>query len=152
MSLRKDKLKKQLDKEFEELEATGAEGKKGDEDARKIFKEQEKKQAEEDAKTIELLEQNRRSKFSYNVFLAMALKKGLDNMQFPLGWEYKIAPTDIGVVMEIKTDKGRFFRNAFKSTGSGFHDLNAVKMFMVRADNLIDHLPPQKTKGGIFVS
>jgi hypothetical protein len=144
-------LRKKLDKEFEELEAVGAEGKKGVEDAKKIFKQQEKDQAEKEARQIEQLNNNRRNKYAYNIFLAQMLQKGLANLSFPLNWQTKVAPTEVGVVMEIETDKHRFFRSAFKSTGDGYYDFNAVKMFLVRADNLIDNLPPLKTKGGIIV-
>jgi len=144
-------LRKKLDKEMETLEAIGAEGKKGVKYAKEHFKQEEKKALEEEAKIIEQLNQNKK-KFAYNIFLAEALQKGLDNLEFPLGWKYKVAPTDRGVVMEIETNGPRYFRSAFASTGDGYYDFNAVKSFLVRADNLIDHLPEKKTKSGIFVS
>ena len=144
------KTQKVLDSEMDKLEAVGAEGKKGIAAAKQIFSQEEKDAKLAQEIEIERLEQNKK-KYSYNIFLALALQKRLDDIDFPDEWKIKVAPTDRGVVMEIETPGPRYFRSAFAATGDGYYDLNAVNMFALRADNLIDNMPLQKTKGGILL-
>lgn len=144
------KSRKQLDKEYEELEATGAEGKQGVADAKKIFKEKEDKEKEAKQITEEILGKQTKRREKYIHFLAETLERELAKVDWPSGWKYRVAPSDVGVVMEIETNTGRMFRTAFKVVGIPGYDLYAVGNYVERAEDLVDKLTPIKTASGII--
>jgi hypothetical protein len=129
--------RKKLDDEYEEVLASGEPGKKGIKYAKEHFKNEEKKnQEKEDLVKNFLQDQAKRS--GYNRFLSDLLLDSLNQVDWPKGWSFQVAPDKIGVIMEIKTDTGRFFRTAFRSTKNGYYDYNAVNNFVERVWRLID--------------
>lgn len=137
----KDK-KSQLDKEFEKVEALSQEGKRGVEDAKKILKEEEHEDKEEYARDLQRLDdQSHRSTIvNYNYLLANLLIKRLRYNDWPTMWNWNVAPTKEGIILELKSPNGRYFRNAFKPTGLPKYDLNAVEVYATRAQNTVDRL------------
>lgn len=131
------KLRKKLDAEYEELVASGEEGKKGVKYAKEKFTKDEK-EAEEEAEIRKQILEGYRKRPQYNRFLGNLLLEGLRAVEWPSGWTYKVAATDKGVVMEIQTKDKRFFRTAFRATGQGEYDLNAINNYVERAWLLID--------------
>ena len=130
--------KKKLQQSNDILLEIGKEGKEGIKNFQEYAKGQEKKH---DAKILdhrENLEKLEKSKVTYNQFLQKLLVEELRSIDWPFGWSYNTASTDIGVVLELKSPKGKYYRTAFRSTGDGMLDLNAVHTFAVRAENTID--------------
>ena len=110
-------------------------------DFKKEKEKEEKEVTQEEAVAQELLHQGKRGKIvTYNHLLASLLQKQLTLVDWPLGWRYQVAPTDIGVVLEMTSADGRIFRTAFKTTGEKKYDLNAVSVTVLRAENTIDRL------------
>lgn len=145
------KTKQELDKEYEELEAVGAPGKKGVAAAKEVFKREEKKVAEEQKLKEEQLARQLKNKRRYIDFLADMLKRGLNEIIWPIGWIHRVGSTDKGVVMEIETNDHHLYRIAFKACGVPGFDMNAVNNYIERAYGLIDKYYPVKkaTRGNI---
>jgi len=138
--LDEEKLKKKKSAEaVEKILATGEKGKKGVKYAKQVFKEEKKKVDAEETREKELLDDTKNI-VTYNHLLANLLRKRLLQVDWPVGWSYKVAPTKIGVVFEMKSIDGRFFRRGFKPTQDPKYDLNAVDMYAVRAENTIDRI------------
>ncbi len=75
---------------------------------------------------------------TYNTLLAELLLKRLTFVDFPSGWEYDVAPNDVGVIMELRSPTEKVFRAAFKPVGEAKYDLNAIETYALRAENTID--------------
>jgi hypothetical protein len=131
----------------------GKEGKEGRKYAKEHFDEEAKKEKQAREAEKELLNEHRRRKLSYNKFLAKLLFKRLGDVGLPQGWYYRVSPTGRGVVMEIESPDKRIFRTAFASVGQEHYDLNAVDTFVIRVEDLIDHIDSKekRTKGGIWL-
>jgi hypothetical protein len=128
------KRKRELQEENDIILTIGEEGKKGVKAAKEYFKDEEKKKEEQNSRHQEILKEKERSKFQYNIFLADILRDELSKLIWSKGYTYSVAPTEQGVVMEIEIPGPRYFRTAFKSTGDGVYDLNAVENFAYRAE------------------
>lgn len=128
--------RKKLDEEFERLIVT-AEGTPTQ--AKEIFKEDQKKQEERKAKELEYLSSIQKRYSLYNSRLATLLLKKLREIDWDKGWEYSVAPTEKGVVMELRSPYQKVYACAFQSSGDVFLDLNAVEVYCTRAQNTIDH-------------
>lgn len=144
--------------EAEKLDAITADGKVGDESFREIIKEEEKQAQEIKHNLIEEVEKKIKDKVSYNQFLASLLVKELDDLEVPQGWSYAIHPNETGVIMEIQSPiaqtidgKPRIFRSAFRSTGDGVLDLNAVQTYSIRAFNTIERIK-KELHGGLILT
>jgi hypothetical protein len=131
--------KKKLDKEAEELEVLGQENEKqAVKEGRPILEEQIKKKKENKNKLLDLIMgASKGNKQSYIFFLGELLQRRMTKVDLPIGWTYKITPTNIGVILELLFME-RIFRCAFKPTGDAIYDLNAIDTFGVRAENTID--------------
>lgn len=131
---------KSQDKEFEEVEALGTDDEKeGVKAAKEIIPLQEKREVEKDTRTIEYLTNKRSRKIEYNRALAALLYSKLYEDEFPQNVLYEVIPTEEGVVMEL-TVGPRLFRQAFAVSGDPFYDLNAVKLFVMRAENTVEKI------------
>lgn len=130
------------------LEAIGAEGKQGTENAKTYFKEEEKKRANQKALELEILTEKRRRKEEYTLFLCGVLNKYVGNIPWTSGWSYRIGRTDRGIILRI-THNGKHFGSAFAVTGDPTLDVNAVENFAMRAENLFDK--SKQTPGGIIL-
>ena len=115
----------------------GKEGLEGIKNFVEFKKEEAKDAADEELYMTKQIEKRRRSKIEYNRFLSDVLQAEIDSIIFPIGWKVLIAPNEIGVVMELQSPDGRIFRSAFKSTGEGSCDLNAVHTYALRAENTL---------------
>lgn len=154
--LAEEKRKKRKSaKAAEKILTIGEKGKKGVKYAKQVFKEEGKKAKAERAIELETLQKGRRGRIvTYNRLLAKLLLKRLTFVDWPLGWTYQVAPTKVGVVLEMKSPGGRFFRSGFKSTSNPLFDLNAINIYAVRAENTIDRISgadAQKTASGIII-
>lgn len=128
-------LMKKLRQEVEEL------GEGNVADARKVLEKHDKEQELVKNQEIQELRQARNFRvITYNRLLAGLLLKKLRTIYWPLGWTYQVAPTDIGVVFEVKSSEGRYFRIPFKSTGLEKYDLAAVETCVLRAENTLDRI------------
>ena len=132
------KLTKKQEEENELIEEIGKEGREGVKNAKEFFKKEEKVIKEAYDKTLEESEKKRKDKLEYNRFIAELLLRELEMIDFPNGWKFKVAPTEIGVVMELYPVNGKIRRGAFKTTGDGALDLNAVHTFALRTESSID--------------
>lgn len=132
---------KKADKEFEKIEAMGTDDHKAGVKATKEIVTQELKEKQESQElTIEYLKNKARfKKIDYNRSLVELLYIKLAEDQMPKGVSYNIAPTDIGVYMELYI-KGRMFNQAFKATGMPKYDLNAVNVFVARTEEMVSKL------------
>ena len=126
--------KKDLDREFEEVEAMAQDGKAGIKATQEIMGAREKKNGELKKQEEEILRQFTNRKVTYNSVLAETLLESLKRADLS-GWEFKVAPTDVGVVMELYSPKDKIYRLGFKSTGDPVYDLNAIDVFTQRAEN-----------------
>jgi hypothetical protein len=146
--LRDDETKARIRADKQEIiSQVGKEGKEGV----KNFKEHAKivEQAEEKKRlrTLDDIETKVKNKFSYNKFLSEILMSQLKGVEWPHNWSYRTAPTQEGVVMELQSPT-KFYRSAFRSTGMGEYDLNAVETFALRAEYTLNR---HKEKGGILL-
>ena len=146
--LRDDEAKaKKLAEKIEIISQVGKEGKEGiknfKEHAKIVEQVEEKKRLE----VLEDIENKRKNKFSYNKFLSEILMSQLKGVEWPHNWSYRTAPTNEGVVMELQSPS-KFYRSAFRTTGMGEYDLNAVETFALRAEYTLNR---HKEKGGIIL-
>lgn len=114
---------------------------------KEVMKEQEKKE-EEDA-YIDLDRLHKAADHTikgYNMLLAELLQKRLHSVDWPKGWYYAVTPNDVGVIFTMNYKK-QFFQAAFKPTGEEKYDLNAVNMYVVRAENTIDRIMEKSPAG-----
>lgn len=118
----------------------GEEGKKGVEAFKKYAKNKDKESRKKREDVLNRIDSEPKSKETYNSFLASLLVKRLGIVDWQPGWTVNVAPTDRGVVMEMKSPDNRIFRSAFKSTSDPMADLNAIDMFALRAENTIDSI------------
>lgn len=132
-----EKKKRELQEENDTLLEIGKEGKEGD----KLFRENEKKEkliskAKRDI-ILNEMETMKRTR-AYHKFLCDLLKERLRTVSFPDGWSHLEAPSDRGVVLEIKSPDGRIFRSAFAAVKDPLYDLNAIDNFALRTENTIE--------------
>jgi hypothetical protein len=131
-----EKKKKELQEENDNLLEIGKEGKAGD----KAFKDfQNLTEAESKIKrdiVLDEVEMKKRTR-GYHKFLTDLLTERLHTVFFPMGWTHIEAPSDRGVVMELKSPDGRIFRTAFAAVKDPIYDLNAIDSFALRAENTI---------------
>lgn len=132
-----EKARKSQAKEDELVLQIGKEGKEGRKNFKEYQKEEEEKFKEVEASILEEADKKRKGKLDYNTFMSRVLISNLQDIDWPSDWAYQVAPTEVGVVMEIKTPDKRYFRAAFKTTGDGYIDLNAVTNYTIRAENTI---------------
>lgn len=126
------------DQEFEKVEAMGTDdNKEGVKATKSILKEEEKENKEKEAIALEYLKNQRKFKDQYILTLSKLLEVKLFEDQFPKGTSYRVAPTDQGVYMELYVN-GRIFQQAFKASGEPLYDLNAVDIFVMRAENTVE--------------
>ena len=127
---------KARDKEYEKLEATG-EGTVAQ--AKEVYKELEKEKEEQKQEELGLLEDNRRHYVTYNQLLATLLIGKLRLLDW-MEWTFQVAPTDKGIVLEMQSPDKRYFRAGFKPTGLKEYDLNAIEVYVQRAENTLDRI------------
>jgi len=125
------KLKKELAKDEDIILNIGKEGKQGDKYAKEYFKSEEER--EEKIKNIEkeVLSKKKKDK-EYIQQLGKMLLDRLKVIDLPSNWTYMVAPTDVGIVMELFNGKKRY-RTAFKVSFDRDIDINAVDVFALRA-------------------
>ena len=127
MTYIRSKRKKEVDKEIEK------------------FKKEEKAKKEEKEKVLEYISSRSKDKIiTYNRMIADLLRKRLLFYVDWRGWTFEVVPTDVGVILEIYSPKGKMFRSAFKTTGIAIYDLNAIDVFAVMAENTIDKYEPRR--------
>lgn len=129
----------------------GKEGKEGIKNFKEYAKDLEAKEKKKKDITLEKIDSAPKKKFSYNRFLSELLIKHLKTVDWSEGWWVDVAPTERGVVMELKSPDGRIFRSAFKSTADPIADLNAVEMFTIRAENTVDEINNPLSEEGIWL-
>lgn len=139
--------KKDLDREFEEVEAMAQDGKAGVKATQEIMGAREKKEKELKKQEEEILRQFTNRKVTYNSVLAEALLESLRQADLS-GCSFKAGPTDIGVVMELYSPTGKIYRLGFKATGDPLYDLNAIDVFTQRAENTANI--PDARKNGLW--
>ena len=142
--------KRRLQEENDVLLEIGKEGKDGIKAFKEYAKEDKKKNQKHRDELLERIDSEPKKRLSYNLFLSKLLARGLRTVEWQPRWRFNVAPTQRGVVMEMKSPDGRTFRSAFKSTGDSVTDLNAIEMFVLRAENTVDKETkiwlPNKTK------
>jgi len=114
----------------------GKEGKQGIKNAKEYFGEIDKQNKREKDVQKEILS-TKKLKRQYNAFLAKVLLDDLSNVEWQAGWRYQVAPTDIGIILELSYKK-KYYRSAFRSTGIPDLDLNAVNHFVLRTQSTVD--------------
>lgn len=113
--------------------------------ARQLLESEQKQSDKKRAKVLDFLQSQPRKIKTYNDLLAsLLLKRIYLTVDWPKGWYYQAAPTEKGIVFEMKSPDNRIFRNAFKPTGLPQYDLNAIDMYCVRAQNTIDRIEKEK--------
>ncbi len=132
-----EKKKKKSAKAREIIETIGEKGEKGRRAAKEYFKDGQVDIQKEEALEMEMLSKVKKIE-TYNTLLAKLLLKRMRFVDFPEGWSCQVSPTDIGVVMELKSPDKKYFRSGFKPVWDPMYDLNAVDMYAVRAENTID--------------
>ena len=139
-------MKKVLDTEAEKLEGLVQDSEKeAVKDATKVFKEEEEKHEEKKLQEEDSLRKNAKGTFAtYHRALATLLEGKMMGVELPEGWSFIVHPTDDGVILEL-TYGTRMFRSAFKPTFMEKYDLNAVNMYVVRAENTIDRVMERDT-------
>jgi len=136
--------KKELDKEYEDL-ITVAEGKVSE--AKEVLERKDKEiQARKEIELESLRKGSKYTILTYNRLMAEMLLFRLGEMAWPHGWTYQVSPTEKGVVMEMKSPVGRYFRAGFKSTGMEVYDLGAIDLYAIRAENTIEKLGKENGK------
>jgi hypothetical protein len=125
-------------REDDDLLQIGAEGKKGDKAFKQYAKLKDKESKVKRDKVIQKIEDAPKDRKTYSSFLANLLLERLKIVDWEIGWFYRVAPTEKGVVMEIESPDNRIFRSAFKTTADPIADLNAIDMFALRAENTVD--------------
>lgn len=139
--LRDDEAKKKkLQEEVDTISQIGKEGKEGIKYFQEHMKDEESKVTKKKLLELEAVEKRKRSKIGYNAFLAEILRRNLIGVDWAPGWKYVVEPTELGVILELEAPKKLFFRTAFKSTGDGVLDLNAVYNFVIRVENTVDRI------------
>lgn len=133
--------KPDTDSEFEKVEAMGEDNEK---QAIKAVKEivvlNEEKEKDKENVTLDYLKTKRGwTKIEYNRALSEILLVKLYEDGWPEGVSYEVIPTNIGVIMELYV-KGRIFRQAVGTIGEPKYDLNAMDMFVMRAENTVEKL------------
>jgi len=109
-----------------------------------LEEDKEARAAEEKTQQLDRLNQLRKfGKADYTRFLAKLLEKRLQ-VDWEKGWSFRVAPTNIGVVMEVYFGQ-RIFRQAFKATGEALYDLNAINVFGHRAETMIERYGQRAT-------
>lgn len=136
--LDQEMAKKRKHQEAEDIIAQiGKKGKKGVSATKTYFREKEKEGKKKREKVLNRLDL-KKSFVTYNSLLAELLIAKLKEIDWPPFWKCNVAPTKEGIVMEIKSADGRYFRAAFKPVRDPLYDLNAVETYIVRAENTID--------------
>ena len=136
--LREEKEKKRKSAKAREIiETIGEEGKKGRRAAKEYFKDQAIDAEKETSVEMELLSKTKKLD-TYNTLLAKLLLKRLRFVDFPDGWSCEVAPTEVGIIMELQSPDKKFYRTGFKPVWDPMYDLNAVETYAVRAENTID--------------
>jgi hypothetical protein len=144
--LHRTKKQKELDTEFEKVEAMGSDDESQAIQATKsIMLEEKKKETEQENRELEYLHSGNTRIVTYNRLLAGLLIKKLRENDWPQGWLVNVAPDDIGVVMEITSPDKRYFRSAFKPTGQEKYDRQAVEVYVMRAQNTVDAFTPKQS-------
>ena len=135
-----DEIKKRALEENDIVQQIGQEdSKKAIPLVKKVMKEQEKKDEAVRDSLLDTLSKTSKTSFkSYNTLLAELLMKRMSFVDFPPGWRWEVAPTKEGIVLEMQSPDGRYFRSGFTPTGSEIYDLNAVNVYGTRAENTID--------------
>lgn len=147
--LRTPEETKVLDTEFEKALAIGSDNEKDAiADTKKILAAEEKVEKEKQARELAMLSGNRKFIVTYNQLLAGLLIKKLREVIWPKGWGYQVAPTDVGVILEIQSPLRRYFRAGFKSTGMEKYDLNAIETYVMRAENTIERIAAEGLPNG----
>jgi len=125
------KLKKELAKDEDIILNIGKEGKKGDKYAKEYFESEEKREKQVADIEKEILSKKKKDQ-EYIQQLGKMLLDRLKVIELPSNWTYMVAPTDIGIVMELFNGKKRY-RTAFKASFDRDVDINAVDVFALRA-------------------
>jgi hypothetical protein len=134
-----EKKKRELQKENDTLLEIGAEGKAGDDAFREHQKVTELENKIKRDIVLNEMETMKRTR-AYHKFLCDLLKERLRTVEFPVGWSHLEAPSDRGVVLEIKSPDGRIFRSAFAAVKDPLYDLNAIDNFALRSENTIERV------------
>lgn len=113
----------------------GKEGTEGIKNFVEFKKDEAAKQAEQEALIVEEIEGKRKRKIDYNRFLADLLEREISTLIIPIGWRVNIGCTEIGVIMEVQSPEGTAYQGAFKTTGDGKLDLNAVHTYALRTED-----------------
>lgn len=142
------KLKKEVGRDEEIIEAIGKEGKEGIKNAKEYFKEEEKKALDVANAEKNFLAEKKR-KADYLQELVRMLTNRLAWIDLPKDWKYKVGASDVGIVMEIGKG-GRMFRSAFKATFSVEIDTNACDVFALRAAETVVNVD-SRTSSGIYL-
>lgn len=146
--LRDDEAKaRKLEEKREIISQVGKEGEEGIKNFKEHAKIVEKAEERKRIKVLDEIETKTKNKLSYNRFLAEILMGQLKGIEWPHNWSYRTAPTEEGVVMELQSPNN-FFRSAFRSTGMGEYDLNAIETFALRAEYTLNR---RKEKGSIIL-
>lgn len=118
-----------------------------------VMKEEDQKAEVEKELNLEKLKKGRRFTIrSYNVLLAELLVRRMKAVDFPEGWHWEVAPTKEGVILEMKSPTGKYFRSGFKPTGQEIYDLNAINTYGLRAENTIDRIENEQKSPALKVS
>ena len=104
-----EKKKKKSAKAREIIEAIGEEGSKGRRAAKEYFKDQAIDAEKETNVEMEMLSKVKKLE-TYNSLLAKLLLKRLRFVDFPEGWSCEVAPTTVGIIMELQSPDKKYYR------------------------------------------
>ena len=144
------KLKKELSKLNEKIEATGDESEtEGVKAIKEIAKEDALRNEQEVARIHSLLEDKTKFKFDdYKRSLAEVMDQSCFRENFPLGWRYHIAVTEKGLVMILLSPDKRRFTRAFTPSNVPKFDFVAMEKVIESAWVTINS---HKPKNGIIL-
>lgn len=132
-----------------------------------------KKKKQSDDKVATYLEMEKQRKFTYRRDLASYGNNLIKDEEFDPGWEVEFVPTDgsdikiygkgfrtdEGIVLIVKSPKGRVFIKAFRTSMKSNIDTNAIRTLLIQAENTMDSekgillsdKKEVKTKSGIYL-
>ena len=122
-------MKKKIEELEEEIDAMGQENEiKAAKWVKEKGKEWDQEVAQEQGKTLEILEGKTRYKFAdYKRFLGEELMKAGTDEGYPEGWMHQSAVTDKGIVFYLRSPDKRLFVRAFTPTNIPKYDLVAIE-------------------------
>lgn len=133
-----DTKKKKIGEEMEKLDWTGTENEhKGANAIKEVGKEQEKKQKEDTARQLEMLDSIVKNNARYREKLIYFIHDGLSALTWPDNWQWGVWFDGKGICVVIEDECKNRKKRAFKPSYITKYDHNAALRTVVWADDAI---------------